>query len=113
MNMMVLFDVIIGALGIYLLVSAFKMKKTGIISPIIVNPDEIVKCKDSKGFIQKIFPSTVVFGVIAIGFSVFGSLCDLKLITIGYFNLIGVFFFLGFWLYFTYVLRKLRKEFFY
>ena len=46
MNLVLIFDVIIAGLGIYLIYSAFQMKKTGEISNVIINELEVTKCKE-------------------------------------------------------------------
>lgn len=60
MNLVLIFDVIIAGLGIYLIYSAFQMKKTGEISNVIINELEVTKCKDRKSFIQSIYNQTVI-----------------------------------------------------
>ena len=70
MNLVLIFDVIIAGLGIYLIYSAFQMKKTGEISNVIINELEVTKCKDRKSFIQSIYNQVIILGAIAVIFGV-------------------------------------------
>ena len=74
MKTILLMDIVIVFVGIYLAVSAAKMKKSGQISDLVVPKEEIKKCKDPEAYIRGI--TAVVVGAI-------GILCDTKVITLG------------------------------
>lgn len=112
MEFIVIFDLLIGGFGVYLVYIAFHMKKTGEISTIIVNKEDIAKCRDSAGFIDFIFKKAVIFGIVAFIFGILGFIND-SIYSMGPFvNWIGIAVFLGMWFWFTSGLRKARSQFF-
>ena len=113
MNLVLIFDVIIAGLGIYMIYSAFQMKKTGEISNVIINELEVTKCKDRKSFIQSIYNQTVIFGAISVIFGVLGCINDTVFSLGKVFDIGGVFIFVGAWLWFTREVRKKKGEYFY
>ena len=78
MKTILLMDIVIVFVGIYLAVSAAKMKKSGQISDLVVPKEEIKKCKDPEAYIRGITPWLYGFAAVAIGI-----LCDTKVITLG------------------------------
>ena len=54
MKTILLMDIVIVFVGIYLAVSAAKMKKSGQISDLVVPKEEIKKCKDPEAYIRGI-----------------------------------------------------------
>ena len=76
-------DIVIVFVGIYLAVSAAKMKKSGQISDLVVPQEEIKKCKDPQEYIKEIVPWLYGFAVVAVIVGAIGILCDTKVITFG------------------------------
>ena len=113
MDYMLIFDILIGALGLYLVYTAFQMKRSGEISTMIINQDDITRCKDKQGFIDMIYRKVAVFGGVSLVFSVFNGISD-GIHSFGrVFNIAGVTVFLIVWIWFTWHLRKGREKFFY
>ena len=75
-SFMLLFDVIILAYGLYLVYSAYQMKKTHQPSNLIINPTDLVGARDPKGFCDAIFKPTVLFGVVAVLYGLVGFVND-------------------------------------
>lgn len=70
MNVMIIFGGALVLVGIYLIIQAVKMKKTNeLAGNIVLTEEDVLKCKDKKGFIEYIYGREVVTGatVIAIG----------------------------------------------
>lgn len=113
MDFIVIFDVIIGGLGIYLVYSAFQMKRSGEISTIIMNREDIIKCKDKRGFIDYIYGRTLIFGLLSLIFGILGGINDSVYSFGRFFNIVGVTIFIIVWLWFTHELKKGRDRYFY
>ena len=67
MKTILLMDIVIVFVGIYLAVSAAKMKKSGQISDLVVPKEEIKKCKDPEAYIRGITPWLYGFAAVASG----------------------------------------------
>ena len=65
MDVMMIFNVVMMILGIYMIISAFNMKKNRQIGMILAE-EEINKCKDTAGFIEAIYRQQAVMGVTVI-----------------------------------------------
>lgn len=113
MEYMLIFDVVIAGLGAFLIYTAHKMKNTGEISTIVVNREEMPRCKNKKGFIQAIATKTVYFGVVSLSFGILAIVNDLCGLWGRYFNIIGSVVFMAAWFWFSNELRKSKGEFFY
>lgn len=109
--MVKLFDVIAIIFGIYMIGSALKMKRTGKISPVIMTPQEIEKCKDAAGYIAFIYWKEAVFGGLFILVGIIGCInswvVDLGL----WLNAIDLVIFLGAFVWFYQELGKARAKF--
>lgn len=67
MNVMIIFGAALILVGSYLIIQAVKMKKTNeIAGNIVLSEEDILKCKDKKGFISYIYGREVVTGVAVI-----------------------------------------------
>lgn len=113
MNFILIFDVIIAGLGVYLIYSAWQMKRTGEISTVIINSIEIARCKDRKSFIDSIYNQTVIFGMISLVFGLLGCINDTVYPLGKLFDIGGVVVFIVAWLWFTREVRKKKEKFFY
>ena len=78
MKTILLMDIVIVFVGIYLAVSAAKMKKSGQISDLVVPKEEIKKCKDPEAYIRGITPWLYGFAAVAVVVGAIGILCDTK-----------------------------------
>lgn len=113
MNFMVVFDVVIAVLGLYLIYAAMQMKRSGEISNVIVNPEEIARCKNKRGFIDFIYDKVLIFGVVALAFGILGGISD-GISSFGrIYTVISISLFVLAWLWFANQLRKGREKFFY
>lgn len=67
MNAMIIFGGALIIIGIYLIIQAVKMKSTNeIAGNIVLSEEDVLKCKDKKGFISYIYGREVVTGVAVI-----------------------------------------------
>ena len=64
MNIMLLFHIIVTAVGGYMAAAGMKMKETGEISPLLLAEEELKKCKNKKNFISFIYWKEVVLGAV-------------------------------------------------
>lgn len=109
---MTIFDLFIAIMGIYMIMEAFKMKRTGEISKTVVNEKEINHCKDKKGFIDFVYTKAIVFGVILMLYGIldyvnkhiysFGVVLDIVMLVV----------FIGGFVWFMKQLSKARGKFF-
>lgn len=76
------FDVIIAVLGIYLITSAVKMKKTKEIGTVILTPEEIGRCKRKEELAEFLCWREMVLGVVFLLFG-FIRLLDTYVLKIG------------------------------
>lgn len=106
-----LFDAIAIIFGIYMIGSAFKMKRTGEISPIIMTAAEIEKCKDKAGYIAFIYWKEAVFGALFILVGMIGFI-HVYVVDLGlWLNLIDLAILLGAFIWFYQELGKARAKF--
>lgn len=67
MNVMIIFGCALVIIGFYLILQAVKMKKTNeIAGNIVLSEEDVLKCKDKKGFISYIYGREVLTGVAVI-----------------------------------------------
>ncbi|MCI8874491.1 MAG: hypothetical protein HFI77_00245 [Lachnospiraceae bacterium] len=113
MDFMLIFDLVIAGLGLYLIYSSLKMRQTGELSTIVVNQDDMARCRDKGGFIEAIAMKSVYFGLVALIYGILALLNDFYSIFGKYFNVAGAVVFIVSWLWFAGELRKAREKFFY
>lgn len=113
MDFMLIFDLVIAGLGVYLIYSSLKMKRTGELSTIVVSQEDMARCKNKQGFIEAIAMKSVYFGSVALVYGLLAILNDLYAILGKYFNMVGAVVFIGAWIWFASALRKAREEYFY
>ena len=71
MNAMVIFGVALVFVGSYLVSQAAKMKKTNdVAGNIVLSEEDVLKCKDKKGFIEYIYFREVLTGIAVIGIGI-------------------------------------------
>lgn len=109
MDVMVIFDAVIVVFGLYMVISAFKMKKTGSISTAVISGDEIKKCRDVNGFISYMYWKEAAFGVIVIIVGTLGLINDL-IISLGPVNIAEMLVFIVAFVWFQQSLRKARER---
>ena len=105
-SFMSLFDMIICFYGVYLVYSAYQMKRTHQPSNLIINQAELVGARDVKGFCEAMFKPLVVFGVMAVIYGIAGFIND-RYLDVPMANLVSValFLILCFWF-----LRETKKN---
>lgn len=113
MKTILLMDIVIAFVGIYLAVAAFRMKKSGTVSDLVVPQEEIKKCKDPKAYVNGIVPYMYFFAVVSFVVGVIGILCDTKVLAVGriwtYVELIA---FLAAFAFFYYGMRRVKERYF-
>lgn len=113
MDFVIIFDVIITGLGMYLIFASFQMRRTGQISTVIINKEEIARCRDKKGFTQSIFGQTLAIGLFSLIYGGLGIVNDTLYALGGIFDFGGVVVFLVLWFWYTRELKKKKELFFY
>jgi len=105
------------AMGIYCIVAAIKMKRTGIINKTILigrNTNED-KCKDKLAYLSKAIPTVLVFGIVAVLYGTQDILVRYVLVqNVAYetVSLVSTLIFLAVLIWFMIRTGKLRKEYF-
>ncbi len=110
MDIMLLFDVVILIFGLFMIFSALRMKKTGVISTVVITPEEIKRCKDKEGFIHFLYWKEALFGGLVVIVGILGLVNDL-IVSLGAFNVVEMLVFLAAFLWFQNELRRARKIF--
>ncbi|MFV0464939.1 MAG: hypothetical protein ACK5ML_02605 [Lachnospiraceae bacterium] len=112
MDFMVLFDLMIIGFGAYIVFTSYRMKQTGEISTIVMNREEIPKCRDKAGYIDFVYKKSIMFGIIAALFGALGLINDLVYAFGAIVNWIGIIVFIVMFVWFTNALRKARSLYF-
>lgn len=112
MNYIVIFYVIIAVLGVYLMYSAWKMKKTGEINTAMASSEEVRKCRNKAGFIARIYKPTLVLGLVSLAFGVFSFVNYTVLHLSRTFEICGMLVFLIVCFWFSKELRVRKAEYF-
>lgn len=114
-DIMKIFDVIILALGAYIVFCAVRLKSNNVPSTLIP-PEYLKKCRDVEGLCKKLFRPACIFALVSLLYGVYSFVFDFGLVStssqvtsIVNVVLIGLFF-VG-WIYFSYILRKASEEF--
>ena len=76
MNFMLIIDIVILALGAYLVFAGIKNYKIGDVDNMLITAEERARCTDIKGLSNYLMPKTAIFGAFCIIFGVQGILCD-------------------------------------
>lgn len=113
MKTILLMDIVIAAFGLYLIIVALRMKRSGKINSLVVAEAEQKKCKDTKAYISGIAPYMYFFGIVALVVGVIGILGDVKVVSFGrIWSFIELAAFLGALVLFTHGLRNQKDKFF-
>ena len=116
MDFMMAFDVILLALGGYLLYAANQMKRNQNIPNSIVPAHVMLTCKDVKGYADYLYPWIVAFAIACLAFGFVSVGLDTGVLQLGIIgsiiNIVVVIGFLALWIAFSVVLRKGQKKFF-
>ena len=109
--MTIVFDVIITALGAYLLYLSQKMRNEGRVPPILVTPEEMRGCRNEKAFVAFLFPRVLAFALTDLLFGVAGLYNDVIYNLGDAVNAVLVIIFIGMWIWFSLQLRKGKRDF--
>lgn len=109
-----IFDVIVLLLGIFLLFGAFQVKK-GMIPHTFIPAETMSRCYDMEGMKKRLFPITLLFALVSMGYGIYGILFDFHILTIQgeFISLLNVWFIVMFllcWVVFSKTLKKAIAE---
>lgn len=110
-NMMTIFDVVIGLLGIYLAFSGYKNYKSGEVDTMVVTPEEMIKCTDKKALSKYLMPKEAIFGLFCVLFGIQGLLNDTGILS--FTQIVNGMFLVAFlvvWIVFSYYIRKAKSQ---
>jgi hypothetical protein len=110
MDIMMIMDAVILLFGLYMLVSALKMKKSGVISELLLTREEIARCKKTADLITFIYWREAAFGVVLAAAGVLG-LVNERLVSLGNLKFAGLAVFLAAFLWFRIQLKNARERF--
>ena len=111
MNFMLIIDIVILALGAYLVFAGIKNYKIGDVDNMLITAEERARCTDIKGLSNYLMPKTAIFGAFCIIFGVQGILCDSQKMEFP--KAVNAAFLVAFvivWILFSYAIRKAKKE---
>ena len=108
-NFNLLFELFLILFGIYLIISANKMKRTKEPATLLVQ-EELKNCRDKKGFATEMEGKLRFLGAVIAAYGVIGSVNDVYLNN-GWIRMGGVFIFLLVCFWFVVKLRKSREKF--
>lgn len=111
MDIMTVFDLVIFGFGIYMVAAALKMKKTNVISTVLITAEESAKCTDKEGFIRDMYWREALLGALMILLGALGVVSDC-IVSLGAFNIVEMVLFLAVFLWFQRGLSRARKQFF-
>lgn len=101
MNTYLIFDILMGIIGIILILQALQMKKSGEISTWLMSDTERKKCKKKESYLAYMVPREIFFGAGMTVLGVLGAIVEWKIFSIPYWNFIQMvlflIFFLAFW----------------
>ena len=111
MNFMLIIDIVILALGAYLVFAGIKNFKIGDVDNMLITAEERAKCSDIQGLSKYLMPKTAIFGGFCIIFGIQGLLFDSQ--KVNFPKPVNAAFLLAFvvvWILFSYAIRKAKKE---
>ena len=111
MDVMIIFTAIIVIFGLYLVITALKMKKNGEISSAVLAKEELASCRDKAGFIDFMYWREALFGGMMILLGVFNIMDEYLFSLVRIYKLIPTFLFLVSFVWFTHGLRTARERF--
>ena len=108
------FDVIVFALGIFLFFGAFQVHK-GVIPHTFIPAEAMSKCHDLEGMKNRLFPATLLFAIVSLGYGIYGILFDFHIVAcegtlVSVSNVALIILFVATWVYFSRVLKKAVEE---
>jgi len=111
MSFMTIFDIIILALGAYLVFAGIKNYISRKIDPMLITSDELARCTDVEALSKYLMPKTAVFGAFCILFGIQGVLNDTgKMPSTQTVNVIFLLAFVVVWVVFSYFIRTAKKK---
>ncbi len=110
-----IFDVIVLALGVFLLVSAFQLKQ-GIVPKTFIPAQTMTRCFNKEGMVKRLFPVTLLFAFVSMAYGIYGILFDFHILTvenqlISVLNVLFIVVFITTWIVFSRVLKKAIADF--
>ncbi len=109
-NFFLVFDAIIGILGLYLTFISIKAYKNKEVDPMLINAEELVRCNDVPGLSRYLMPKCGIFGGFCVIFGIQGLLGDTGVID--YPRWVSAAFLIAFvaiYIVFVYFLTKAKK----
>lgn len=111
MDIMPIFDAIVLFMGLKILVTAIRGRKTNEVDPLFVPTQDMVHCRDRIGFSKYLMPKCIFLGAFCEVFAALMLINDFVYDFGRIVNAVLLISFLVVFFWFTYALRKGRKEF--
>lgn len=111
MEIMTIFDLLIFVVGIYMVIAALKMQRTGVISTVLITDEESSNCVDKEGFIRDMYWREAVLGAVMVILGVVGLL-NKRIFFLDAWGIVEMLIFLASFLWFQRGLNQARKKFF-
>lgn len=110
MNYNIIIDAVTLILGIYIVFVSFRMKKSGKIESSFLADEEMKKVKDTAGYIDFMYPKSLIFGGVIVAISIVAVISDF-LKKIPYWSYIEMIIFVLIIIWFSNMLRNAREKF--
>ncbi len=110
MSYNIIIDAVTLILGIYIICVSFRMKKSGRIESSFLAEEEMKKVKDTAGYIEDMYPKSLIFGGVITAISIVAVISDF-LKKIPYWSYIEMIIFVLIIIWFSNMLRNAREKF--
>ena len=110
MNYSIIIDAVTLILGIYIVCVSVRMKKRGKIESTFVADEDMKKIKDKAGYIEYMYPKSLIFGGVIVAISIVAVISDF-LKKIPYWSYIEMIVFVLIIIWFSNMLRNAREKF--
>ena len=110
MNFMLIIDIVVLALGAYLVFSGIRYYKKGDVDNMLITAEERARVSDIQGLSKYLMPKSAIFGAFCVVFGIQGVLSDSQKVVFP--KAVNAAFLLAFvvvWIIFSYVIRKAKK----
>ena len=111
MDIMTIFDLLLLVVGVYMVIASFRMKKTGVISTVLVTEEESGSCADKEGFIRDMYWREALLGAVMVLLGGLGFLNE-RVIAIAAWSVVEMLVFLSAFLWFQWGLNRARQRYF-
>lgn len=112
MKTYLILNCVIAFVGAFLFLHLWQASKKEELSDFLLPKEEVMRCKNKKGFIKMVYPKAMIFALVMVLIGVVGAFVELKMLTIPYWRYIELSLFLVFLAIFWQGFLKGKNQFF-